>query len=335
MAPLAELTPIVAHRLGQAPDLLHSSLMQAAGWLRDAPATARWRSEVLRRLSRLLLDVQQPETLRATAGAALVASEEPSVAAVFKPGLNNPDPFTRRISALCLGALQVPSLAKALAAGLADDYLDVRWAAALALSATPHPTAIEALANGLLTGDDHLRRACAEALARNAEEGHPLLREALAHDDLLVRRAAVYGLAAAGAPWAVELLRAAQHTEMQWLVRSAIQEVLAAGEQAEALAPRPTLPAHALGWLAAWAAQRGEGVPPGPAAVNSLLQATREGDQATRRAAAEAIGWLGDPAHARELYPLLEGQGGLLAETAFRALAQIAAASGQRLAPVA
>jgi hypothetical protein len=41
---------------------------------------------------------------------------------------------------------------------------------------------------------------------------------------------------------------------------------------------------------------------------------------------------LGQPAAARELYHLLQDANTLLRDTAFKALAQIAAASGQRMA---
>jgi HEAT repeat protein len=92
---------------------------------------------------------------------------------------------------------------------------------------------------------------------------------------------------------------------------------------------------EAQGWLIAWAATQGLGVPPGRGAVEVLNRAALEGDEATRRAAADALGRLGDPAASRELYPLLRHDSLAVRDAAFRALAFIASAAGQRLsAPV-
>ena len=329
---LGDLTPLVGRRLSQNPDLLNSDLMACAAWLRDAPASARWRGEVFKRLNRLLMDSTQPAGLRLRALGAFVSAADPSIGALFKQGLTNPDPLVRQGSVLGLGTLGEISNVPRIAAQFRDPSLDVRWAAVLALSALPHETSLEALAQGLLSGDDNLRRACAEALARNEEEGHPVLKEAIAHDDLSVRRAAVYGLAATAQDWAFGLLEKLQHTEQQWLVRTAAQDVLTRLREPGSQAPRPHEPPESLGWLIAWAAQQGLGVPPGPAAREVLRRALREGDPPTRRAAAEMLARVGEPADTRDLYPLLQGHGPEVANAAFECLASIAAASGTRLA---
>src|SRR5258705_8201640 len=290
LASLGELAPLVAGQLGQAPDLLHSGLMASAHWLRDAPTTARWRSDVLRQLSRLLTDTASPSQLRLRALGAFVAAGDPAVASLFKKGLTHDDPLLRRIGALGLGTLGDVSAAPALEAQLADPQPEVRWAAALALGAMNHSSAVDALGTALLNGDDQLKRACAEALARDVETGQALLKEAIVHADLSVRRAAVYGLAATRAPWAIKILEDVQLTEQQWYVRSAAQDVLARLGEADPRSPRAYDAPDAQGWLIAWAAQKGRGVPPGDAAMGVLYEALAEGDEPTRRAAADALG---------------------------------------------
>jgi len=330
---LGELTPIVARALNQPPDLLHSDLMACAYWLRDAPAAARWRPEVFRRLSRLFSDGQQPEALRTYALAAFVAAGDPSVGALFKQSLTSPDPLARRLAALGLGALGDVSAVLPIASHFTDPVLEVRWASALALSVLNHQSALEALAQGLLVGDDDLRRACAEALAANDEEGYPVLKDAIAHEELGVRRAGVYGLAATRADWAYALLEDSLRKEQQWFVRSAAAEVLAQHKEPANRAPRPVIAPDAQGWLIGWAASQGLGVPPGRGALEVLNRAAAEGDENTQRAAAGALGRLGDPASSRELYPLLRNDSLAVRDAAFRALAFIGAAAGQRLSP--
>jgi HEAT repeat protein len=195
-----------------------------------------------------------------------------------------------------------------------------------------HETALQALGQGLLVGDDQLRRACAEALARMPEEGHPMLHEAIGHADLNVRRAAVYGLAATRADWAISILKQMQTAEQQWFVRSAIEDVLAQMSEPAARAPKPYTQPEATGWLIAWAASQGLAVPPGRGAIEVMVRALQEGDEATRLAAADTLGRLGENEAARSLYPLLSDQSHELRDAAFRALAEMAAGGGQRMA---
>jgi HEAT repeat protein len=329
---LGELTPIVSQQLSVAPDLLHSDLMAAARWVRDAPATARWRTEVFRRLTRLLLDAEQPLALRLSALGAFVAAYDSGVAPLFRKGLSDEDPELRWMATLGLGSLNDAASIVAVASHFTDPHREARWAAALALSAINNETATQALGQGLLVGDDDLRRACAESLARMPEEGHPMLREAIGHADVSVRRAAVYGLATTRADWALSILQQIQHTEQQWLVRSAIQDMLAQWLEPAGRAPKTYTAPEATGWLIAWAAQQGLGVPPGRGAFEVLLRALREGDENTRQAAADYLGTMSEPEAVLSLYPVLHDQSQELRNAAFGALARIAAGTGQRLA---
>jgi HEAT repeat protein len=332
-AALGDLTPLVGQRLTQAPDLAQTELFAAARWLRDTPASAKWRGEVFRRLSRVLLDPAQPEALRLRALTAFVWAGDPSLPALFKQMLANPDPFARRMGALAMGTILDPALVPQLAPLFSDPYLDVRWAAALALGAMGTQPAFDLLQQGLAQGDDALRRACAQAMARNLELGHPILQEAIVHPDLSVRRAAVYGLLDTHTLWARRKLEEMQHNEQEWFVRSAATEALnKLDEPPSDRAPQPYPQPESQGWLVAWAAAKGTGVPPGKAAIEVLNRALKEGDEATRLAAAEAIGRLADPALTRELYPVLRDSSPLLRDVAFRALARASSASAQRLA---
>ena len=331
-APLGDLTPIVARSLHQPPDVLYTDLFTCALWLRDAAPSSRWRSEIFRRLSQLMVHKDSPESLRVRALAGLAASNDANVIALFKQVLGSPDPFSRRLAALGLGTFADTTLVPALTPLFNDPYLDVRWAAALALAAIGSEASLNALAEALKEGDDEVRRASAMALARNSEVGHAALTEAIANENLSMRRAAVYGLAATRAEWAYKIVENVQINEQQWIVRNAAVEMMALIKEPPDLSPKPYPAPDALGWLVSWAASQGTGVPPGKAAIDVLNKALSSGDEVNRRAAAGALGRLCDPGAARELYAALRAPEPLVRDAAFRALAQTSMAANQRLA---
>jgi len=332
---MGDLIPFVQRQLTQTADFMQSELLTCAQWLRDSrdnPTAAKWRGEIYKRLAQLMLNPNLPEAMRLRALAGFISSYDPAVVNLFKQALGNGDPFNRRMAALGLGAIGEVTAIPQLAAMLNDSYLDVRWAAALALAVIGNDQAINSLAQGLLEGDDHVRQAAAQALARNIEQGHPLLQEAAEHPDLGTRRAAVYGLAAVHKEWAFKQLEKMQTAEKEWLVRNAATEMVEKLKApSEVHTPKPYAQPDAQGWLIAWAAKQGTGVPPGRAAIEILNRALREGDEANQRAAAQSLGRLADPAVTRELYGALRVPNPLVRDAAFRALVQIAQSTGQRL----
>lgn len=332
LSALGDVTPVVQRLLTQPPDILQSETLVCARWLRDAPPAAAWRNEIFRRLSKLLLDASLPEALRLRALGAFVAAGDFAVASLFKQALTNKEPFTRRLAALGLGVIGDGSATPNLTALFTDPYLDVRWAAALALAALGTDQALGALRQGFLNGDDAVRQACAQALARNAEIGLPLLKESLAHPDLATRRSALVGLAEVGGDEVLKLVEERQKTEQEWLVRNTANEITQRFHEPPAQAPQPYTPPEAQGWLISWAAAHGQGVPPGRGAVEVLNLALREGDEPVRLAAIEALARLGEPTGALPLYAALrDPQSALVRDAAYRALAELAAATGQRL----
>ncbi len=304
LAALGDLTPVLKRLFSQPPDVLQTEVLIGARWLRDAPAAAPWRNELFRRLSKLLLDGALPEGLRVRALAAFTVAGDFSVTALFRQALAHADPFTRRLAALGLGLLGDGTAVPPLVALFADPYLDVRWAAALALAAIGTDPALAALRQGLTQGDDAVRQACAQALARNTEFGHAGRKETLAHPDLSTRRAAVLGLAEIGAEWVPPLIEDLQRREQEWYVRNAAQDILGRLKEPPVQTPEPYAAPENQGWLVAWAAARGLGVPPGRAAVEVLNHALREGDEHARLAAAEAWrGWANPAPPARSTAP--------------------------------
>ncbi len=331
-ASLANASSIALQRVATPPDAFQSELFGAAGWLSDAPANAPWRADVFRKLAQFFVSPSLPTHLRARAASALVASRDESVNKLFKQSLTNSDPLARQYAALALGALSDMTAVGEIRKLLSDDDLYVRWAAALALAVIGDQNSIEGLAVALVEGNEILRRAACEALALHPAEGHKMLQDAIKDKDVVVRRGAVAGMKRIGPePWVLALLDNAFLNDTQWLVRNAAEAAAQELRNPPDHFPEPSASPETSSWLVAFAASKGRGVPAGPASRAALVQAMQDGDEPIRMAAADYLGRLNTAdaipvliAAARESSPGVR-------DAAYKALAQIAMTTGQRV----
>jgi HEAT repeat protein len=329
---LADGTPLVAERLNRPADQMCTDLFAVSQWLADAPSNARWRAEVLRRLANLLVAGDKPELLRGRALVALVSARDESVSQFFKKSLESPDVVARTFAALGLGASGDVGLVPLLAARLSEPPRPAQYAAALALGSIGDQAALRALTQALNEGDDWLRRAAAEVLAMHREDGYRLLREALSANDLLTRRAAVYGLGRTPpSEDLLKLLEDVHYNDVQWVVRGAAEEALAQLKSPATAAVQPQPLPEQIGWLVAWAAARGEGVPPGDTGRLVLRRALNDGDDDTRIAAALTLSRLALSEAIPDLQACLRAASADVRDAAFRALFEVAQAAGRRL----
>jgi len=302
--------------------------------LSDAPSNAPWRADVFRRLAQFFTTAQMPTHLRMRAVCALVLARDENVTKLFKQSLASKDPATRQYSAAALGALgentAVPDLTKLLND---DADLYVRWAAALALAVIGDEKAIEALGQILLTGSEGLKRTVCEALALNPNDGHTLLREAITEGDVAMQRGAIAGLVRIGnQPWVIELLTTTADSESQWIVKNAAEAALNdLREPPDDRTPKPMPSFEHTGWLMTYLASKGRGVPTGAAARMTMLDALKDSDEPVRMAAADHFGRVAGT----DALPLLTSAARepsvALREAAYKALAHIAMATGQRV----
>jgi HEAT repeat protein len=326
----AKLAPVVrkeeAEGTGpaQMPPIIEDGwkLLKVASWLRDASPTAGWRVEVFRRLMKAVRSASQPFPLRARALCAFLNSRDASAAQLFKQILStqDSDPEAQILAALGLGAMSDQSAVELLAKQLESGSRELRWSGALALGHIATHAAIDTLGQVLLQGEDDLRRAVAEALSLDPIEGHGILREAIQDSELLVRRAAVFGLARTGQPWALEILEKVQVEDGQWAVKSAaaqaVERLHGEAENPLAVSPEPSN----LPWLVEFAAERKTGLAPGMPALAMLGRAIREGEPRERAAAIEALGNLGDKDFIQDLCMGLSDNEGSVRSLAFEAL---------------
>ena len=341
-AEMVDAGPLIERILGAPADLLHENLFQAARWIADAKGKDRWMRPILIRLAKMLVNTNTPMALRERAAATLLGTQDRGVSHLLRQAGSSPDVTLRALAVPGLGALATDlpgrpgdkAALEVLLKSLQDESEEVQIATVHALIVTRSEEAEEALIHALLEASPPIRQIVAEAFARTGEGGHQILKEALETDDILVRRAAIAGLALIDEPWANEKLDLIQREDAEWLVRSAAEEILKERLDRAPLEIIEPVQADRLAWLVSWAAARGEGVPAGPAATALLQKVLKEAEQESARAAAARS--LGDLRQSRFITPLsatLQDPSPLTREAALFALATISHAWNRRLTP--
>ncbi len=321
LAAMGDITEIATRYLESEGDPLEADLLSCAQWLREAPLKTPWKDKALRALATITSSQTKPYGLRLRTVHALAETKDPSVGILFRRLLTSDIPSSRVLGALGLGGLEdEESIDTLLDTVYQDRNLHVRQAACLALAGIGTETALEGLGKVLLEGDESVRLAAAEALAAHPDEGFSMLRDASEHDNLLTRRAAVFGLARIPERWSLEILERMQVEDDQWVVRGAAAE---AAERRHNPPWRviPVIQEVAeLPWLIEFAANEGLGVAPGSAAMEMVRRALNKGTEDEKIAALEAIALSGDEELGLELYQALHGSEPYLRDAAYEAL---------------
>ncbi|HAV75938.1 MAG TPA: hypothetical protein DCX53_01145, partial [Anaerolineae bacterium] len=309
---------------------LHSSTFIVARWLRDAPRDVKWRGKVFASLMSILQADGQPITLRAQAMAAFINSRDPGAATLFRQLLSS-----RSFDVIPLAALGSGALRDRKAIPLLEDVLQapmgaVRRAACLALVAIGMDQSFEAVARALLQGDDELRRAAAQALANDKNEGHPVLREGATLADIMVRRAVVHGLARVEEPWALELLQTMQVEDDQWAVRNLANQYVEEISIRDPRVPKKFPEPSEAPWLIEFAGKQGTGIPHGGPATEVLISAFKHGETDEKLAAIPYLKKNANEGIVGTLYGGMYGDDEEVREASFLAITEIAS-NGMKL----
>jgi hypothetical protein len=304
--------------------MLQRPSLSAARLLREAPRNAPWRAALMSKLVGILRGEDQPIGLRGQVIAAFALSGDPNIAALFRQLMQVPFSELQRLGALGAGALADAKSVEALATVISHSNGPARQAACLALVSIGTPQALEMVGTALLRGDEPLRIAAAEALANHPAEGHVALREGMTSQDILVRRAVIYGLSRVNEPWTVELLERAQVDDEQWAVRSAAVEVIEAREKPNPHIQRRLTAPSETPWLIEFAGKHGQGITPGVPATDVLLLAFKDEKLEVRSAALNYLRYTPTEGVLSVLYNQFYGGDAETKEEIYRALSDIA-----------
>jgi HEAT repeat protein len=332
MALHSDVTAMVQKRVNSTPDVLNANLLNITRWLAYAPTDVLWRGEILRLLGTMLIQPNQFPLLRERVAAAIVDSRDKNAALLFRRAVRNVSPEIRRLACLGLGAVADPAGVKDLKPLVQDQFPEVALTAGMALGAVGTEEALEAMIYAFTEGSEQMRQAMAEAFAALPEEGYPLLYEGINDQDMMLRRASVFGLRRLKTTWALVAIYRAFLEDEQWYVRSAAQQAfqeLQYGRDVVLTTPLPS--PDRIDWLKNWAAQNGENVPAGDAAMQMLVRALQEGEPIERALAAINLGELGAMNTIKALYAALRDRQDEVRASAHRALGLLEMRSGQLL----
>jgi len=299
---------------------MHRPLFAAARWLRDAPRNAPWRGKIFGALATVLQTEGVPLNMRGQAMAAFVVSNDPGVATLFRQFSTTLKFELVQLSALGAGAMRDTKSVQVLERAMEAPSQPVRHAACMALVSIGTNEALETVAHTLLNGDENIRRAAAEALANDPNEGHAMLRDGITINDILLRRAVAYGLGRVNEPWAVEALQKIQIEDDQWVVRNAATEVLESKTSAGSLAPRKLKAPSESPWLIEFAGKQNMGISPGVPATDILLLALQSDDSNTRLAALPYLKFTPNEGVLAKLYAAMYKDDPELREAAYNVL---------------
>jgi HEAT repeat protein len=207
--------------------------------------------------------------------AAFCWSGDPGAGPLFRQFLKTHSFELVHLAALGAGAVADTKAIELLSSILYAPSLAAQRAGCLALVAIGSAPAMENVARALLNGEEDLRRAAAEALANDPNEGHSMLKEGITLADILLRRAVVYGLARVDDEWAIEALQHIQVEDDQWVVRNSATEVLDSKEQMSPRVPQPLTNPSETPWLIEFAGKQGVGISPGSPATEILVAALK------------------------------------------------------------
>ena len=266
--------------LEQDADPLRFRLLQAGRILVGTPPNSELRTQIMRRLLGEIQQDKLPFGTRARLLAACAISNDPGVVVLLRQWLNAPSTNLRRLAALGCGLLKDAKSVNDLTSLLADPDFHTHSTAGLALISIPGDVALHEVVISLSHGVETLRHAVAEGLAiQPGQAGIELLKEAAGMDDLLIRRAVVFGLALLRNSWSQEMLSKMAVEDGQWVVRNAAAQALDQLQQPDPHIPISLPPFWKSSWLITFAGRHGLGVSPDEPPIKLLTLALESGTE--------------------------------------------------------
>jgi hypothetical protein len=258
--------------------IFDNSYLKIARIVPDLPADHPVRNGILKWIAKNAFTQPVPAPEKSALFAALLISNDPSLPKLLLDFQSMPDPDLRFLAIIVYAGLSKNDQFDVFINHLSDEDQNVRNAASLAFFALKTKKSTDLLVDILLQGDEYMKQISAETLSLIPSIRKDLLTEALASEDLLIRRAAVFGLARVPEQWASDMLSHAAIEDAQWIVRNAASQIVENRDFMNAqLIPLLPHPSNAP-WLISFASKLGKGIPKSGFVKDILLTALDQGN---------------------------------------------------------
>lgn len=302
---------------------LYRKLFTIAHCLGESKQGVIFRPQIMRRLAQIINSENQPLSIRAKAMAGIVFSNEKNISGLFRQYLLNGSSIVKVLSSYACGIIQDTNVFKELSGLLSDPDQYVRVAASTAIAKWELPQAQDLTAQILVQADEYMRRAAAEILTLNTVEGIQTLIDGTNHNDILVRRACIYGLGLIDQPWCKQLLQKIQTEDGQWVIRNTASQALENFKTMNAHVPRTVVAPHQAPWLVAFASKNGTGISPSSSPLPLLISVMNLGSDEEKIAAMEYLSYYQEEGVIAKLYDVIYSQHNTLREYAVYTLWRI------------
>lgn len=332
---LDALVPIV---LSLPPDMRYSHLQTLVRWLKYAKDTASWRNIVLKLVGNLLLAPNQYSLVREQLAGALLATGDEQTLIIFRRMLKHTVLEVRAIGCLGVGVLKDAEALPVLEELLhhTEEEENVQLCSVFALGAIQTPEAFEVIDNAFKVYlRDNVRRAIAETLALFPTEGYPRLYQAITDEELMVRRATVWGLGRVKKDWSIIAINEVYLSDKEWYVRSAAEQVFQDTYEEERQGVRAYPNVGEVLWVNEWIREQTDAgiLPSNIQAIDALKQAIhpKQSNALIRLLGVAIAGQLGVTSLADALYRALYDPEEAIRDSAHRALAELEIRHAQAL----
>ena len=319
---------------GAQPNPLYKELFIAARWLRTAQRNQAWRSSVMRTLANIIYREFETSALASRAMIALAISGDPGAPTLFRQLLKSQNNILRRLSVLGIGLVGDPKTIVEISPLAEDEDKNVGRAVCMALVRIGTKQAVDALISILLHGSEAMRIAASESLAIHPTEGMEILNEALTMEDLLVRRAAIFGLMRINPPDLPTTLESVAVKDSQWVVRNAAAQALEMVKTTNPFAPHPIPTSEDIPWLLAYAGKNGVGLANEQQAFDMVLNAMERGNETEQILAMQFLNLRGKESAAPQLYSTYYSSRDELRDMAFNTIWHMYASGEEMPSPI-
>ena len=253
---------------------------------------SQWKGEVFKHILSTITRKDLPLSMRCRLIPFFWKEKPAHSEKLFQSLLANPSSEVRRIALIGLvpytKSQQVIDSLKPL---LSDPDPAVRLTAMAAYSSSPLLSSLEFLMDTLIAGTEVERLYAAECLANRPHDGYSVLKETLQVEDLLIKRAGVFGLSQVREDWSQDLLSSTSILDGEWLVKNAASQALEVNTHPLLYLPVPQVHPSQAAWLIEFAGRQGRGIPAGSIPVELLMQAASSQDTAIVHQALEYLAY--------------------------------------------